>query len=372
MAVLKGMHIKDLYDAESGQRELADADLFVPTEDLWVLLSQLIRRGYSVSKLRFGRYKIFKGNPKYPSACGICPTSSERDDRPVEFDIHFGGFPACGEGLITISEDDLIQHGDVRFLRIEKAIAVSLAHIARQGYCRLRDVNDLFLLLRQPGLDLDSLTKEIQSAYLGSLFKAMLRIIAACYPEQPFYVPELRPNGKLKFIDKLLLFERRKEARGFADDVKFYGSRSWQIDYLTRMYVRELGVVEGVARTLRNSVYLFQTGRAHETWTSRRIGGIGYAERFVLYPLLHFQDEVGFSDLERYATKHNYSLERVRELELVILNPGSQEELVIAPGLLLAQSNYAGDPDSLPDVSRIVREMCDELRISTYEHLVDL
>ncbi|HEX8205446.1 MAG TPA: nucleotidyltransferase family protein, partial [Solirubrobacteraceae bacterium] len=101
VTAIKGAALARLYDESTGRREMRDVDLWTPTPSLWPLVAHLVDRGYGVHKVRVGQY----GGSGAPPAHGICPLTLAGDDGgrdTVEIDLHFGAFPALGEGLVPL------------------------------------------------------------------------------------------------------------------------------------------------------------------------------------------------------------------------------------------------------------------------------
>ncbi len=368
IAGLKGIHLERLYDANRGQRVLADVDVLVQTEDLWTLLSVLIRQGYAIDKLRFGKYKMYRSNPGYPSAYGICETM-KLDGSPIYIDVHIGAFPACGEGLISIGRNDLVYDEGLWFPRIEKTIIISLAHIIRQGFCRFRDINDFYLLLQQPNIDFNALHTSIHSANLGAVYHAMLRLVARYYPRYSLPVAKTSRHPYLVFADKFLLLEHKKKAGEYTDGVKFTRSRVWQIQYLAKLYIENYGLAAGIIEVMRNSTYLLQTGRPYKVWTTRKVGGISDAERFVLCPVASYTQEINVDALKKYVDDHASEADFIPSFGFAVLNSGMGNELVVAPGLILTQCSYVGSRADIPDLSCDVRALAKALKIPNYQAL---
>jgi hypothetical protein len=366
---LKGICVEDLYNERTGERMLADADIFVQLENLWELLATLIRRGYSVDKLRLGHYKMYRGNPDLPQTYGICPTTKESDNGPIYLDIHIGAFPSCGEGLIPISKDDLFCQNGIWFPKLEKTISIFLAHIIRQGFCRLRDINDLYLLLQQPEIKYATLTQGLQSEHLEEIFKAMLRLVAAFYPAQSSLVSRFVKSQRLRLADKWLLMERRREAKGYTDYVRFTKSRLWQVRYLSHLYRQYYGFAGGLFRAIRNTIYLYQAGRPYRITNTRTVGDLSKAERFVLCPLVLFQQQIDQASMQPRRSDLHAEWERLPSFGLTIANSGKPNELIIAPGFILTQCAYDGDRSSIPDLSEDLAALLQDLAVSQYKRL---
>ncbi len=138
---------------------------------------------------------------------------------------------------------------------------------------------------------------------------------------------------------------------------------------MLKIYSQHFGWFKGIIRTISNSILLFRTGRPYRIWDTRKVGGLDNAERFVLCPLVSFRQEIDFDLLKKFADNHGYMLEQIYPFGFAVLNPAHQEELIIAPGLILTQCSYSGRCTDIPDLSDIINELIDELNLRNCLHL---
>lgn len=358
---LKGVCFTRFYAMASHEREMGDVDVYVPSVDeLWRLLAELVDRKFSIEKIRFGRYSLYRETSLRDMVHGICPTTAEESDGRIALDVHFGWFPACGEGAVQLGPSDTVRSGDLWEPTPEKTIAIAMAHIVRQGFVRFRDVNDLYLLFRYGRVDRDRLETEITRTDLLPVYRSVWRMLHTSYPE-------LRTSERrMTVLDRQLLFERRSTDVSFHDGVKSTVSRLLQIRYLTSLYTRYLGRVRGTARALRNSVHLFESGRPYRVWTTRRTGEIGAADRFVLVPLHGFDASV---DLRHRRLPPELPATYFPEFGFLVIKAGAEDELVVSPGLICAQAPYVGGRAQVPDSAATVEAVARALQIPALKAL---
>ncbi len=337
LTAIKGLAVSGLYNGRSGPRELADVDAWVPAEDFWPLVAHQVDAGYAITKVRFGDYRLHRGDPAYPSAYGICLLVLGDGDDAIGIDVHFGAFPACGDGLVLLGPADIERNGGLARSRPEKALQILLAHGVRQGFCRLRDVNDFHLLTAAVGPEMAQVTRAARGLQLTPMLAAMARLERLIYADDG--VPD---PSRMRVVDRQLLLGPRIADSRFLDDLRLGYSRLWQVRYLIDLYVAHLGWLRGIARALWEAPQLFRTGRPYRTWDARRVGGIGERERFVLRPFVRVRQPIEPSRLTAAVAELGLTTTFVPRLGLTVVNPGADDEIVISEGFINAQTDYDG------------------------------
>lgn len=366
LIAIKGLAFNRYY--ATSKRHFLDVDFFVACGHFWELFSFLLKHGFRTKKVRFGRYKTYRERRDFPDYYGICPMAREYSDGKVYFDIHLGAFPACGEGLVRVDDHELLAEQDVWIPRAEKMIVISCAHAVRQGFCRLRDINDLYALLQTPGLDWDQLNRSLKNYKLDEIFAAMRRLMLACYPVSRDSSAQTVPST-MTFDDRALLLEQRTKAQEFTDNVRFLYSRLWQVRYLYKINIQNRGCIPGLIETAVGSTHLFRTGRPYQTWQSRQVGNLPDAERFVMYPIACTPDAIDADLLSSFAIDRGYSFQTIRKLGMHVINHGKEDELIVRDGIFLVQCNYAGDRFNHSGAARLLAQLNQAVRLSQLNYL---
>jgi hypothetical protein len=149
--VVKGLSVARLYPA--GQwREFNDADLVLPDpDDLWSAVRVLRQLGFAIGKVRLALradghfHGIMPCRRPFEGKVGGYPVPG------LGVDIHFGGFPCLDQGLLQLQAEDVrteLELGGVRchVPTPEASILLLALHTIRQGYLRVRELNDLAVL----------------------------------------------------------------------------------------------------------------------------------------------------------------------------------------------------------------------------------
>jgi hypothetical protein len=359
---LKGIVLRDYY--QHSARQLNDIDILIDRDRLWPLLDALYSRGFSAEKVRFGRY------PSSPvGAVGICPTNGDYAGGKVYLDIHFGAFPSLGEGLIRVNTGENYGNVSPGFLRPtpEALVLVLVAHVMRQGFCRLRDLNDIGLILAQAGIDQGHLYQALARSHLLEIFEVLVRLLRWVYPSRP--VPQW-PSGidrPPSAWERTLLLGRRTRNRRFTDGVTFTASRVWQIRYIWRLYGANGGWMSTALRTMKAAAFLLASGRPYRVWKVPT-QPLAIAQHFVLSPLASSLAPFDEQRLREYARTVGARLVWDQECQFAVLNPGGPNEFVLAGNLVLSQCGYDGtltpDPVRQAALQRLLEALGQEWSIA--------
>lgn len=366
---IKGMALSRYYDGETGCRHISDADVLVAQRDAWSLIEYLPLHEYKIEKIRFGRYQAFSTDSAMPRYCGICPAAKDFPEGKFDLDLHFGAFPACGYGLIPIEEHATVKDADgVTWPTAQKSLVINLAHVIRQGFCRLRDVNDLYLLARSiDGESAAAVIDEVRARHLLPLLRSMLRICRYIYKTDLVLATAADASGPMRRPDHELLFGRRDRAEGYADDVRLIWSRGWQVRYLIALYAELFGTMRGISRAVPDALQLFRSGRPYKLWQGDR--SIDTDERFVILPVAILEKDIDGLSAGPVLEGAGLTIRENPALNLYQIPCGNGVELIISRRLVCVQASYDGSIANERAVSDSVHDFASAAQV-TYRSLI--
>lgn len=363
IAVIKGFALERNYPSTAGCRHATDADLFIKESQTWRVIDFLLERGYTVQKVRIGDYRLNRARDGFPKFYGICPVSKETDAGLIRLDLHFGAFPSCGYGLIRIDEDDIETVGGIRRPKPQRSLVILLAHIMRQGFCRLRDINDVYVLVRGwSAATIAEVRADAEANRLDRLFDNLLELVSWLYPRSTAGRAS-KPHGLEHVPDsaRVLLFVRTVQQPKFTDGVRVLSLRYLQVDYLLRLYRSLFGTLAGVPRALAAASQLYRSGRAYGVW--RRPRQIGVDERFVICPVARVVDSGCPVDLGMLLRHQGLDRRTHVRFGLVELKDIEGVELLAAGSLVLVQSSYSGHLRNKSEVKAAIERLCRVARV---------
>ncbi|AUS09961.1 hypothetical protein C1X05_14760 [Laceyella sacchari] len=343
--VIKGGYLQSLYEVDS-PRMISDLDLVIDHQQIWDYLGSLQRKGYHLKKARLGRYAIYRDNPNYPKFVGVCPMWKESEDDIVEIDIHVGAFPSCGEGLILFKDTDLHIKRSVYYPTAEKSILILLAHIVRHGFCRLRDINDFYLLWNKPGLDKQMVEDATKDEYLYSVLQHIRQLTGQVYSEFPLYK---------KITEDPMLFAVQNEKDRVRD-------RIMQFRYLSQLYSSYFGEKIGLLKAVKTIPYLERTNRPYPIWEHRKTNGMD-DERMVFVPLYWYQGDIRDDVIQILDSDQ---IEVYPEFQAVVVSPGKEQELIIVPNFILTSTSYRPNYSLLPKQDDQVKALFNQFGVGEY------
>lgn len=334
---IKGVSMEQFY--VHSLREPGDLDVFVKDDDLFRLLSCLVKNGFRFSKVRFS-----KARPLYEDAWegyfGICTAFGPDGWQGVEVDIHFGAFPACGPGYVSIRPED--GHGCVdgrRLLSPTKSILVSLAHIARQGFVRMRDVNDFHLASKCVDFSEDEVAAGIEHYGLRSTMEAVAPLVCGCYggDSHPVWSTEGRVSS---ILSRALLTQRMVRSRRHTDGMAFGPGRLVQLGYLQENYRRHYSIWRRGGYAVRDSLGLLVAGRPYRVWRRVPRAPVEKQERFVLTPVGSYSIP---NVAEHRTGEPGFDGPWLPGLGLRVVDPGHRREFLVSDDLVFVRASYRGD-----------------------------
>jgi len=339
---IKGTATAGLYGAETGCRQIADADIVISWQNAWRMFEYLALSEHKFLKIRFGSSHAHRSDDTYPPYYGVCPAMRQLPEGKFFLDVHFGAFPACGHGLISLEEGDTVADpSGVRRPTAQKSLIIILAHAIRQGFCRLRDINDLYLLARSmEGEQADGLLAEARRTHLFPLLRSMLRITCTVYGTDLAVANAAGVQGRMRWADRELLLGRRQHAMGYIEDVRMLWSRSWQLRYLTALHGELSGPAGGILRAAVDAPLLFRTGRPYQLWHGAR--NLDTDERFVVRPVSTLDRPVDEISIRERLETAGWLVKRNARFDLWQIRAPAGPEFIVAGRLVCAQTDYSG------------------------------
>ena len=138
--LIKGQNLQNIYN--DFLRYQRDIDLLVKDiSDGWKVLHQLLGFGYVIDKIKLGIGRDNNGVRDY----FLISLRRSVADKTILVDLHIGEYPICG--FISVKSNVFFDNN----LELEYPIGEILilcAHIAQHWRVKFRDINDLYLLLK--------------------------------------------------------------------------------------------------------------------------------------------------------------------------------------------------------------------------------
>ena len=160
--IVKGTCFQHLYPT-GPFRDMSDIDLLISRETVWNAIGAFKHVGYRPKRIRLEKYPYsgISSRQRIEGTFGIAEMFElEGDPKRYPFDLHLGGFPGCGDGLL---ESDLWKRAlslkmgiqEILMPSLEDCILIICSHASRHGYAKLRDLNDIYVCLKHARDDLD-------------------------------------------------------------------------------------------------------------------------------------------------------------------------------------------------------------------------
>ena len=365
---LKGVALARYYDTSIGARQIGDADILVSPPDAWRMFEYLALEGYDFRRIRFGSYRAYLSDGRHPRYYGVCPVVKRFPEGRFHVDVHVGAFPACGHGLVAVDEADSLEDSDgIRFPTTEKSLVICMAHAIRQGFCRLRDINDLYLLARSlNGEQAAGALAEVRRGYLLPLLRSMLRIVGCVYQTDLPFARAADAQGPMRWWDRELLFGYRRNADNYADGVRILWSRSWQLRYLAALETELFGPVAGSLRAAAGAALLFKTGRPYRLWQRDR--NLDVDERVVVRPVATLRQPIDGPAVRGKLEAAGCLVKRSTRLEVWQIGMPTGQELVVSGRLVCVQTDYSGARPASEAIAGSIRDLARFAGVG-YSHL---
>ena len=340
--VLKGVQLRSLY--VGAPRQSRDLDVLVGPDRLWRSVATLLDAGHHVHKVQLDRTHEEMRQPASAAIQGICEVELFGEEpSPVLLDLHVGVYQPCDEARIRIRDEDVVSRYGVLQPSREAGVVLTVGKVAQFGSCRLRDLNDILLLLRDPDLDAGKLQTELKQAHLHDLWQSVMRLLRTYYGVDQ--LPLRYQAGKFStHLDRVMVWD------GSTSSDRRVFSRWGQIRYLFSVNRRSRGRLAAAVRTFNNTIRLVWGIPPYRVTRRRRTGRLDSSEHVVLCPVLRFDCDLALDGLYLALEEAGMRVRRLHPYDLVVVNEGTKSELLVAPGTVLVQSNFAGDRTELGDV----------------------
>lgn len=340
---IKGVHLERFYTTT--RRQSSDIDIGVDSEHSWRSVKTLLDLGYRVKKLRLDLSTPVSNNQV--KLRGVCEASRRKPGSPGTYiDVHIGVFPACGDGCVAFSASELDSASLLTTPNRQLSLLIHLAHIVRQGMCRFRDLNDLWLLLgdSDPG-ELKHLVSHSKTEHYEYLLISLIRLLEGLYPRREA-IHQITQGQKPRFLDFMLLFEKRINRDNMLDDCTFLLSRHFQIRYLHSLNSSNYGSAVATLRTVSQVRHLLGNGRPYSISDRNTLGPISNVTHLVLLPLASFAVP---DNLQHQLYSLGYNVDEISETGLAVVKRAGDPELIVGPGLVFARCKYDGDIENVAD-----------------------
>ncbi len=321
--LIKGAAVAPLYPMGM-TRHMVDLDILTKDfEDLWEILERT-RPSYSYSRLKlyvFPRLEV----------TGSLDLSTRISTEPLpNVDVHVKAFPIWGA---TKYEADLWlrrrQVGNLLAPSWEDCLLIVAAHVVKQWLYRLRDLNDVYVILhgQGSGLDWDYVVRTGRREGLLGVLQMLIRETGHLYGNTMSPLPE--DLAKVGVITRnFARYNRGRTSR--------VGAFALQSRFLYGRYRRDFGMLQTLSQSLANGLnQLVYDNRAYRAPKKRVIRKIRPNEILVLVPTPSGHSAASL------ALDPNLG-EPVGSPSLRVVHPGTQHEYFLTPEGAWVQSSYYG------------------------------
>lgn len=328
--IVKGLCVEKWYPS-SAPRDFGDFDVVLPDgDDVWDALRVAAEMGFKIEKVRVS----LGGDGQLH---GIAPAHKyARAGRGwVSCDIHFGGFPSIGGSVVTFEPGEVevvlgVSGRTQRHTTPTGALIVLAAHTIRQGYARLRELNDMRTIWNLMSRDeREHVMRRATKDGFGNILDALCG--ARCSPAA-------------RVVGALLL-------SGGAADKRVHGGRRVglarvvQVLHLAAQYERE-GRPGRAWRLWQEGRALWRYGRTYEVWNDVRLRTLKPGGAPVVFAMLESvpscMSERAWMNVVEGRTGVDVARVGARA---VLINPGRFGEVLVTPGGTFVQAAHDGTTD---------------------------
>lgn len=351
---VKGAALHHLYPEES-PRLFGDIDLVVHPEDGWRALQLLQDTGYFEKRIRIESHS-FRSSGR--GVVGVAEMYSP-GSKYVAFDVHIGGFPGCGDILLDqeLWDRRSVPKGTVHasIPSTEDSLLILISHITRHGYARLRDVNDLYVLLHTPNtaIDWDYLNHYLNKNGLMRVMAAVMRKMYRVYNDshaakQSDIPPRISGLSQRASLYSSMIFDAGQANSKFHGKRKLFWGRFCQAMFLFERQRSQVSIVKALWKTFLSFFWLLKTGRPYHLWKYREIRSFYRDDRLVIVPVPVEREGALWvpsqGDLEYLLkTKSNIEDEIPTVVGgMMIWCPAAVDEIILTVSGVYTQSSYFG------------------------------
>lgn len=337
--LVKGLAVARYYP-RGKLREFNDADIVLPNpNDVWAAVRILRDEGYKVGKLRIA----LRSDGHFH---GIMPCRRSFEGRfggyalpGLGMDIHFGGFPCLDQELFGFlpgdAATDLIL-GGVRCnaLKPSPSIVLLASHTVRQGYIRVRELNDLRVLAARAGPeDWFHIWARARSERLETTLRLILGLAGVPTHDSP--------GTWWGHLLAQHLLDPGTPDRNVHGGRRLVWSRFLQLHHLARRFADREGGLRAVPRVLHAVLPLLAAGRSYPIRKVATLARLVPGAPPCVYAVMPVE---GVGDLPMIAARARASGMALQPLgdDALLVDPGREGEVLAAPGCVFRQSGYFG------------------------------
>lgn len=304
-------------------RDQADVDVIIPDfRTLWCILNAT-RCQYCFERLKIHIYP----HHQIAGSLDLHPTNTAA--RLPNIDIHVGTFHIWGGAGYNM---DLTKSSNYaagrRVVNWSDALLITVFHTAKQWFYRLRDINDLYVIISQQYHNIDWVyVKRI--AQKGHLFGVLVMLLQEV---QRIYEIDLPGMFTAQSTPNWLLNRFRMHNWGKLD---YTTGVLVQAQFAYRRYRATSSTVGSLINVCKNSFnMIYYKNRAYATGVKRVIRPFQPNEVLVLVPLMQ-------SNLEFFESQPSQYIDAT----IKVVNQGSESEYFITPDTVWVQASYGGNLD---------------------------
>lgn len=372
---VKGACFKNLYPTESF-RTMFDIDLLISQETVWKGIDAFKRIRHRPKRIRLERYPWSTQDIEGTSGIAeMFQLDGDLSDYP--FDLHLGGFPGCGDGLLELdlwerARTQKIGNQEILMPSLEDCILIICSHVSRHGYAKLRDLNDIHVCLKYTtgGLNWDYLSHFSIKNSLQTILYGLLDSMRDDYEVQiPDKVMSKLRSKRLESFSSKMLFSTGRKNPNFHGGRQLVAGRFLQSVFLYNYYRDRADFLTALKESLSGLCFLFQSGRPYGLWKQRKIQSFRINRRIVIIPIeaaikkarWHIE-QIHLQKAEQFALKSGVSVERIGN-GCVVWNVGHPNELILTPEGIYTQSAYNGDIDEavLTKIQQVAWDLATQL-----------
>ena len=338
--LVKGLAVARYYPKENF-REFNDADIVLPDpNDVWATIGVLRAEGYKIGKLRIA----LRNDGHFH---GIMPCRRSFEGRVggyavpgLGMDIHFGGFPCLDQGLLPFRAGDTAHDltlADVRCNALTPTASILLlaSHTIRQGYVRVRELNDLRVLAALIGSeDWPFLWARAAAESVDTTLRLVLALAGIIGDDS-------RGTWWKRLVGGHLL-DPGSPDKTVHGGRRLLWSRLLQLHHLSRRFAAREGVLRAVPHVLRAVVPLLSTGRSYAIRRVATISRLMPGAPPCVYAMMPVEGLAEMPQIAANAAQSGLELQRLGNVALLI-DPGHEGEVLAAPGCVFRQSGYFGE-----------------------------
>lgn len=239
--LIKGIAISHYYPSKY-VRHQNDIDIQVKSiDDFWKLIDDLNDK-YEYDRLKLHLIK----DSKFTSTIDLIP--KEKKLKLPDIDIHLTPYYIWGSVVYFEDLWNRAEKKDNFFIPcIEDMIVMLCAHFANQWMYRMRDVNDLYILIKHGNFDWEWVKKYSKKLNLFPFLKLLLKKVDIVYGTNLY--EKMICNEKIVFKEKLFL------KNNFGKE-SIIGSLLIEMSFVYQNYKIMFNFLQCIKNSLKNTIYM--------------------------------------------------------------------------------------------------------------------